>query len=46
MRKADAALERRNQPLTATRDRTACELICIALILAVATLLCRIASIW
>jgi hypothetical protein len=44
MRKFDAATARRATSPEATRDRASCELVCLALILAIAVLLFRIAS--
>jgi hypothetical protein len=44
MRKTDAAVERSATPAEASRVRASRELVCLALILAVAVLLLRIAS--
>jgi len=45
MRKVDAAFARSAAPAE-TRHRAGREVVCLALILALAALLCRIASIW
>ena len=46
MRKSDAALPTRAAPASHKQDRASRELVCLALVLALAALLCRIASIW
>lgn len=44
MRKPDAALTRSAAPVPDSRDRASREVVCLALILAIAVLLLRIAS--
>jgi len=46
MRKPDAALARSATPAAETRERASRELVCLALIVALAALLWRIAIIW
>ncbi len=46
MRKPDAALAKNAVPIRERTDRAAHELVCLALVLALATLLLRIASFW
>jgi len=46
MRKPDAAFTRSAMPARQTRERASREVVCLALILALVALLCRIASIW
>jgi hypothetical protein len=46
MRKSDAALARTTTPIRQRADRAAHELVCLALVLALAALLLRIALIW
>jgi len=46
MRKPDAAFTRSAPPAPQSRDRASRELVCLALALALAALLWRIASIW
>ena len=46
MRKPDAAFARSATPTEASRDRASRELVCLALIVALATLLVRIACVW
>jgi hypothetical protein len=46
MRKTDATFARSATPTSESRDRASREVVCLALILAAALLLLRIASIW
>jgi hypothetical protein len=46
MRKPDAAFARSATPTEVSRNRASRELVCLALILALATLLVRIACVW
>jgi hypothetical protein len=46
MRKPDAAFATDAKPTPQRREHASCELVCLALILALATLLWRIASVW
>ena len=46
MRKADAAHERNATSVAGRRDRASHELVCLALVLAIAVVLWRIAGTW